>query len=135
MSEPLPHLIEKSIQIAWDYLERTGEIEDESEANRFLMRSVDQMVMQGERRRLMLANRAIDAYRHRNCGSLLRKRTRRRVAMPDKPINGREPEFSEEDIQREELGPRGVPGKESPAKMTPQAEKNTPRDPDTGYTQ
>jgi hypothetical protein len=31
--------------------------------------------------------------------------------MPDKPINGREPEFSEEDIQREELGPRGVPGK------------------------
>jgi hypothetical protein len=56
--------------------------------------------------------------------------------MPtDKPINGREPEFSEEDIQREELGPRGVPGKESPAKMTPQGEKNTPKDPDTGHTQ
>jgi hypothetical protein len=32
--------------------------------------------------------------------------------MPDKPINGREPEFSEEDIQREELGPRGVPGRD-----------------------
>ncbi len=56
--------------------------------------------------------------------------------MPqDKPINGREPEFSEEDLQREELGPRGVKGKESPAKMTPQAEKNTPKDPDTGHTQ
>lgn len=54
--------------------------------------------------------------------------------MPDKPINGREPEFSEEDLQREELGPRGVPGKESPAKMTPLAEKNTPKDPDTGHT-
>jgi hypothetical protein len=51
--------------------------------------------------------------------------------MPNKPINGREPEFSEEDMQREELGPRGVPGKKSPAKMTPQAEKNTPNDQDT----
>jgi hypothetical protein len=46
MSEPLPHLIEKSIQIAWDYLERTGEIADADEASRFLLRSVDQMVMQ-----------------------------------------------------------------------------------------
>jgi hypothetical protein len=36
--------------------------------------------------------------------------------MPSEPINGREPTFSEEDLQREELGPRGVPGKESPAK-------------------
>ena len=35
------------------------------EASRFLLRSVDQMVMQGERRRLMLANCAIDAYLHR----------------------------------------------------------------------
>ena len=33
--------------------------------------------------------------------------------MPDEPINGREPEFSEEDLQREALGPRGVPGKEN----------------------
>jgi hypothetical protein len=46
MSEPLPHLIEKSIQIHWDYLERTGEIADADEASRFLLRSVDQMVMQ-----------------------------------------------------------------------------------------
>jgi hypothetical protein len=68
MSEPLPHLVEESIQIAWDYLERTGEIADGEEASRFLLRSVDQMVMQGEQRRLMLANRAIDAYRTANCG-------------------------------------------------------------------
>ncbi|MBR0904159.1 hypothetical protein [Bradyrhizobium liaoningense] len=40
--------------------------------------------------------------------------------MPDKPINGVEPQRSKDDIQREQLGPRGVPGKESPAKMTPQ---------------
>jgi hypothetical protein len=38
MSEALPHLIEKSIEIAWDYLERTGEIADADEASRFLLR-------------------------------------------------------------------------------------------------
>jgi hypothetical protein len=65
MSEPLPWLIEKSIQIAWDYLERTGEIGDAAETNKFLLRTVDKMVMKGERRRLMLANRAIAAYRLR----------------------------------------------------------------------
>jgi hypothetical protein len=65
MSEPLPWLIEKSIQIAWDYLERTGEIVDAAEASRFLLKSVDELVMKGERRKLMLANRAIEAYRHR----------------------------------------------------------------------
>jgi len=27
MAEPLPILIEKAIQIAWDYLERTGGLE------------------------------------------------------------------------------------------------------------
>jgi hypothetical protein len=66
MSKPLPWLIEKSIQIAWDYLERTGEIANASEASRFLLKTVDEMVLKGERRKLMLANRAIDAYRHRN---------------------------------------------------------------------
>jgi hypothetical protein len=65
MSEPLPWLIENSIQIAWDYLARTGEIADAAEANRFLLKAVDEMVLKGERRKLMLANRAIDAYRLR----------------------------------------------------------------------
>ncbi len=54
--------------------------------------------------------------------------------MSDEPVNGREPEKSEDDMQREILGPRGVPGKESPAKMTPQREKKTPKDVDPGYT-
>jgi hypothetical protein len=53
--------------------------------------------------------------------------------MPQ-PINGREPEFSEEDKQREKLGPRGVPGKDDPAKPTPQQEKNTSKNPDPGHT-
>jgi hypothetical protein len=38
--------------------------------------------------------------------------------MPDEPINGREPDKSEDDIQREKLGPGAAPGKESPTKMT-----------------
>jgi hypothetical protein len=54
--------------------------------------------------------------------------------MPDEPINGREPAKSEDDIQREKLGPRGVPGKESPAKMTPQREKTRPTKVDPGHT-
>jgi hypothetical protein len=51
----------------------------------------------------------------------------------DKKINGREPALSEDDIQREKLGPRGVPNKESPAKMTPPREKKTPREVDPGH--
>jgi hypothetical protein len=31
--------------------------------------------------------------------------------MQDEPINGREPDKSEDDIQREKLGPRGVPAR------------------------
>jgi hypothetical protein len=54
--------------------------------------------------------------------------------MPKERINGREPDFSEEDIQREEFGPRGVPGKPDPAEMTPQREKKTPKNVDPGHT-
>jgi hypothetical protein len=56
------------------------------------------------------------------------------MPVPDEPINGREPSFSEEDLQREELDPRGVPGRYSPTKMTRQREKKTPKDVDPGHT-
>jgi hypothetical protein len=46
--------------------------------------------------------------------------------------NGVEPEFSEDDLQRQQLGPRGVPGKPDPAKMTPQRAKKTPEGADFG---
>jgi hypothetical protein len=39
------------------------------------------------------------------------------------PLNGIEPE-KKDDIQRELLGPRGVPGAPDPAKMTPQREED-----------
>ena len=63
MPEPLPILMEKSIQIAWDYLERSGELGEPQVANRFLLDSVELMVRHGERRQLVLSNRAIDAYK------------------------------------------------------------------------
>ena len=54
--------------------------------------------------------------------------------MPNEPINGREPAFTEDDKQRKKPGPRGVPGQEDPAKMTPQQEKNMPKTVDPGHT-
>ena len=63
MPEPLPILMEKSIQIAWDYLERSGELGEPEVASRFLLDSVELMVRHGERRQLVLSNRAIGAYK------------------------------------------------------------------------
>jgi hypothetical protein len=47
--------------------------------------------------------------------------------------NGVEPEKPEDDIQREQLGPRGVPGAPDRAKMTPQREKKTPKRIEPGH--
>jgi hypothetical protein len=63
MSEPLPILIENAVQIAWDVLERSGEIADPHDASWFLVKTVAELATKGERRRLVLINRAIDAYR------------------------------------------------------------------------
>jgi hypothetical protein len=52
----------------------------------------------------------------------------------ERPINGVEPDKTEDDIQREQLGPRGVPGGPDPAKMTPQRKKKTPESVDPGHT-
>jgi hypothetical protein len=57
-------LIENIVQIVWDVLERSGEIDDPREASNFLVKSVAELVVSGEKRRLMLINRAIDSYRH-----------------------------------------------------------------------
>ena len=62
MSEPLPVIMENSIQIAWDYLERTGQIDDPEFTSKFLLDNVEHAVRMGERRQLILTNRAISAY-------------------------------------------------------------------------
>ena len=63
MNEPLPILVENAIQIAWDYLEHSGQLGDPREASQFLLQSMAAMVRKGERRRLMLTNKAIDEYK------------------------------------------------------------------------
>lgn len=55
------------------------------------------------------------------------------MTKPREP-NGIEPSRSEDDIQRDQLGPRGVPGAPDPAKMTPQRHKKTPKHVDPGHT-
>lgn len=55
-------LMEEAIQIAWDYLERAGEIKDAEFCSHILLRSVETMIRQGVRNRLLLSNRAIAQY-------------------------------------------------------------------------
>jgi hypothetical protein len=58
-------LFEQSFNIAWGVLERTGELGEPNETSRFLFDNIACMMRRGERRRLLLSNYAIDAYRRR----------------------------------------------------------------------
>jgi hypothetical protein len=62
MTIPLSQLLEASFQIAWEYLERTGELDDGVAASRFLNDTIEAMIRRGQRSRLALSNRAISAY-------------------------------------------------------------------------
>ena len=62
MGEPLTILVEEAIQIAWDYLEKTGQIDEPEVTSWLLLDTVERMVRCGERRRLALSNGAITAY-------------------------------------------------------------------------
>jgi hypothetical protein len=55
-------LFEDSFQIAWEYLERTGELGDAACASRFLSDTIETMIRRGQCSRLALSNRAISAY-------------------------------------------------------------------------
>jgi hypothetical protein len=55
-------LLESSLQIAWNYLDRTGELGEPEIAGRFLLDAMETMVRQGVQSRLLLSNRAITAY-------------------------------------------------------------------------
>ncbi|MBR0691812.1 hypothetical protein [Bradyrhizobium lablabi] len=63
MHEPIPVLVENSFRIAWDYLERVGELGDPYVASSVLLDTMEDMIRHGERRKLLLSNKAIDAYR------------------------------------------------------------------------
>jgi hypothetical protein len=56
-------LLEQSYEIAWSVLERSGDLTHDTSC--FLLDEIAEMMGDGERRRLILSNRAIDAYRVR----------------------------------------------------------------------
>ena len=63
MTEPLPMLVEDSLQNAWDFLDASGEIDDPQQTAEVLLGTIKTLVLRGEHRRMMLSNRAIDAFR------------------------------------------------------------------------
>jgi hypothetical protein len=66
-----PLLLEETIQVAWNFLERSGEIDDAAEASRFLADKIEFMIGQGQRNKLLLSNRAIAAFReYRNARTI-----------------------------------------------------------------
>ena len=65
MAEPLLILLESSLQIAWDYLDGSGEIADLQQTAEFLMGDIKSQILRGERRPLALSNRAIESFRQR----------------------------------------------------------------------
>ena len=71
MTEPLPALVESSLQIAWDFLEGLGELADPQSTAEFLLGNIQSQMLRGERRKLALSNRAIDSYRQRRKPSLV----------------------------------------------------------------
>jgi hypothetical protein len=58
-------LFEQSFNIAWSVLARTGELGEPNDTSQFLLNMIADMMKRGERRRLLLSNCAIDAYRRR----------------------------------------------------------------------
>lgn len=58
-------LLQQSFEIAWNVLDMSGDIGNREEAARYLLDNISQMIAQGEKRRLLLTNVAIDAYRDR----------------------------------------------------------------------
>jgi hypothetical protein len=59
MTASLSQLLEDSFQVAWEYLERKGELGDGAVASRFLSDTIETMIRQGQRSRLALSNRAM----------------------------------------------------------------------------
>jgi hypothetical protein len=62
MSETMQSTFANSFQIAWDYLEGTGELGNPDRAAQHLLDTIEVMIRYGERRRLVLSNRAIASY-------------------------------------------------------------------------
>jgi hypothetical protein len=55
--------VESAFFIAWSFLEGSGEIGPPDETANLLLDAIEAQLRRGERRQLMLANKAIDAWR------------------------------------------------------------------------
>jgi hypothetical protein len=55
--------VESAFFIAWSFLEGSGELGPPDETANFLLDAIEAQLRRGERRKLMLANKAIDAWR------------------------------------------------------------------------
>ena len=61
--EKISQLVENAFRIAWDYLEATGELGEAESSAKELLDIIEDMIRHGERRRILIANTAIDIYR------------------------------------------------------------------------
>ena len=62
MAETTQSTFANSFQIAWDYLDATGELGNPDVAASHLLDTIEAMIRHGERRQILLANKAIDSY-------------------------------------------------------------------------
>jgi hypothetical protein len=84
MTVSLTQLLEGSFQIAWEYLERTGELGDGAVASRFLSDTIETMIRQGQRSRLaspIVPSAHISVFNY----PAQRNPDRRRAHPPDDP--------------------------------------------------
>jgi hypothetical protein len=63
--EKISQLVENAFMIAWEFLEANGELGDPDASAVELLDTIEAMIKKGERRRILIANTAIDAYRRR----------------------------------------------------------------------
>jgi len=62
MTETRPAILANAFQIAWDYLEATGELGNPDQTAQHLLDTIEPLILHGERRTLLLSNKAIAAY-------------------------------------------------------------------------
>jgi hypothetical protein len=62
MIDTMQSIFINSFQIAWDYLEATGERGNPDRAAQHLLDTIEAMILHDERRQLLLANNAIASY-------------------------------------------------------------------------
>ena len=56
--------VESAFFIAWSFLEKSGELGPPDASSNIILDAIEAQLKTGERRPLMLANKAIDAYRN-----------------------------------------------------------------------